>query len=343
MSADETAPLYAERLAAAVGAQHAVLERGRLRALPGSAAEVAEVMRVGREAGVTLGVGMAPLSLDLSRMSNVLHLDETSLLVTVQAGLSADEVEELLHPRGLSLPPLSAISRARTIGALLAAPRPSEASPAFGRFTAACAGLQAILPDGREIATRVAPRKATGPDLMHALIGTRGTLGIITSATLRIARRGEAREEAAWSLPSVRDAISLARELLVRGGRPYEMSVAVSPAPTLSLTLEGPRPLVESERELAHRIALEHGGRPVPHTPPPLQTAPPEERAVSLESVALPESAPPSVRILGWHSAGAAIVDPARAPGPTPPAHPLVSLLKRRLDPDGRLLPWPGA
>jgi FAD/FMN-containing dehydrogenase len=299
-------------------------------------------MRVAREASVTVGVGAAPLSLDLSRMRNLLHLDETSLLVTVQAGLSAQSLDAILHERGLSLPPLGPTSRGRTIGALLSGPRPSEASPAWGRFIAACAGIGAVLADGTQIATRVAPRKATGPDLMHVLLGTRGTLGVITSATLRLQRRGELREEAAWALPSLHDALECARAILVRGGRPHDLSVASSPAPTLSVAVEGPRLLVESERELCHRIALEHGARPVPHTPPPLMTAPPEELALALDKLEISKPRP-SMRVIGWHMAGAAVIDPERAPGPTPPAHPLVALLKRRLDPNGLLSPWPGA
>jgi hypothetical protein len=123
--------------------------------------------------------------------------------------------------------------------------------------------------------------------------------------------------------------------------RPLDMQVAVSPAPTLSVTVEGPGPLVESERELCDRVARDHGGRPVPHTPPPLTPSPPEEKFYPLH--ALPESAAASVRVIGWHMNGAALVDPERAPGPTPPAHPLIGALKRRLDPDGRLPPWPGA
>jgi FAD/FMN-containing dehydrogenase len=271
----------------------------------------------------------------------VLHLDETSLLCTVQAGMSAQALEALLAPRGLALAPLPAISRTRSIGTLLSAPRPSEASPRWGRFAASCAGIGAVLADGTEISTRVAPRKATGPDLMYALVGTRGTLGVITSATLRLSRRGELREEAAWALPSVHAALSCARAILVRGGRPLDMQVAVSPAPTLSVAVEGPRPLVESERELCDRLARDHGGRAVPHTPPPLVPSPPEEKFFPLH--ALPGDAAASARVIGWHTQGATVVDPERAPGPTPPPHPLISALKRRLDPDGRLPPWPGA
>jgi FAD/FMN-containing dehydrogenase len=330
--------LYFERLASAVGAQHASQDNGRTRARPASAAEIADVMRVAREAGVTVGVGVAPLALDLSRMRNILHLDETSLLVAAQAGMTAQALDDQLHERGLHLPALPPISRTRTIGALLSAPRASESSPPWGRFSASCAGITAVLADGTEVSTRVAPRKATGPDLMYALVGSRGTIGVITAATLRVMRRGELREEASWAFPSLREALVTARAILVRGGRPFDLQIAST---VLSVAIEGPRALVEAERELCNRIALEHGARPVPFTPPPLMTAPPEEKSFPLES--LPETATDSARVVGWHTGGAAIVDPARSPGPTPPSHPLHASLKRRLDPSTRLPPWPGA
>jgi FAD/FMN-containing dehydrogenase len=340
------AGLFAERLQGVVGATHVALDGEAVTVQPGAAAEVTDVLRVARELGASAGVGRAPIGIDLGRMRNVLHLDETSLLVVVQAGLGVGELEELLSERGLTLGPLPPTSRARTVGAMLAAPRPSEASPRMGRFSAACAGIAAVLPDGTELQTRVAPRKATGPDLMHALVGTRGTLGIITAATLRIARRGEARQEAAWALPSLEDAVACARALLVRGGRPADLAVAAAPAPTLSVAVDGPQAVAESERALAHRLVAEHGGRPVPHTPPPLMTAPPHETPLALDAMSrwkAPASASArSLRLLGWHTAGATVIDPERAPAPPAAPHPLVLALKTRLDPDGRLPAWPG-
>ena len=159
-------------------------------------------------------------------MCNVLHLDETSLVVTAQAGITFDALERALAERGLTIGAVPSWARARTLGALLAAPRPSEASPRLGRFVGGCVGIQALLPDGTEVATRLAPRKATGPDLMHAIVGARGTLGLITAATLRIGRRQETRQSAAFAFPTLPAALSAARALLVRGGRPGELSVS---------------------------------------------------------------------------------------------------------------------
>ena len=182
------APFWADRLVHAVGANHVLAESGRALVRPGAPAELVDILRIAAEVGARVGVGLGAgnregVEVDLSRMCNVLHLDETSLLVSVQAGITVDALDRILGERGLALVGLPSWSRARTLGALLGAPRPSEASPRIGRFVATCAGIQALLPDGTEIATRLAPRKATGPDLMHLIIGARATLALITAAT----------------------------------------------------------------------------------------------------------------------------------------------------------------
>lgn len=345
------APFWADRLAHAVGATHVQTAGGRIVVQPGAPAEIVDVVRIAAEVGALVGVVVPAgvgdtITLDLSRMRNVLHVDETSLLVSAQAGVTVDALELLLAERGLTLGPLPAWSRERTLGALLAAPRASEAAPRHGRFVQGCAGIAAILPDGTEIATRLAPRKATGPDLMHAVIGARGTLGIITSATVRVQRRQETRLEASYKLPSAAAALTAARALLVRGGRPADLTVLASGV--LSLHVDGPEPLVQAERALCEAIARELGGQPVPFAPPPRATTPPLERAVPLETIDREVLAPSSlvgdaVRVVGWHVGGACVVDVER-PAALPAApHLLWTALKRRLDPERRFASWPGA
>src|SRR5205085_1453122 len=111
--------------------------------------------------------------------------------------------------------------------------------------------------------------------------------------------------------------------------------------PTLAIAVEGPAALVEAERELASRVAGAAGGRPIPHTPPPLMTTTPWERAVPMAELGGALAASPSLRLIGWHVFGAALVDPSRPAAPAGKPHPLFAALKQRMDPDGRLAAWP--
>jgi FAD/FMN-containing dehydrogenase len=346
----EHGPFWADRLTHAVGAHNVLSERGRALVRPGAPAELVDVLRIAGEVGACVGVGLGAgnaegIDVDLSRMCNVLHLDETSLVVTVQAGITVEALDRVLRERGLVVTGIPTWSRARTVGALLAAPRPSEAAPSIGRFTQTCVGIQALLPDGTEVATRLAPRKATGPDLMHTIIGARGTVGLITAATLRVQRRQEMRHAASFKLPSLPAALSAARAILVRGGRPYDL--AVSAIGVLSLHVEGPEPLVVAELALAERTARELDGEAVPSTPPPRITTRPHERAVPLETIdtAVLGSAlvGDAVRVVGWHVAGACVIDSARPAPPPPPAPPFYAALKQRIDPHSRFVAWPEA
>ncbi len=347
VNVDES-PFWADRLVHAVGALHVIAQSGRAMVRPGAPAELCDVVRIAGEVGARVGVGLGAgnhdgIEVDLSRMCNVLHLDETSLVVTAQAGITFEALERALADRGLALGAVPPWARLRTLGALLAAPRPSEASPRLGRFVHTCLGIQALLPDGTEVATRLAPRKATGPDLMHAIVGARGTLGLITAATLRVGRRQETRQSAAFAHPTLPAALSAARALLVRGGRPVELSVSAGGRARARRRRAG---AAGGRRGRARRRgARAHGGEPVPHAPPPRWTERPHERGVALERVDAEVLAPAlvgdAVRVIAWHAGGACIVDSARAPSAPPPEPPLVAALKKRLDPHDRFVAWP--
>lgn len=215
------AELHTELIRAA-GEEHVRVEPGgAVRVAPGAPAEVAEVIRVAarhRAAVIPVGAGgRAPRLRDpertrvlvaTHRLDQVIHLDETSLLCHVQAGLTGLGLEKVLAPRGLSLGDYPPSILGSTIGGLVAVRTPGKSSARHGFLEDAVVGLSAVLADGRTIHTRLAPRRATGPDLARALCGSEGTLGFITSVVLRIHRRPEARFLAAFLLPSVDAAIA---------------------------------------------------------------------------------------------------------------------------------------
>jgi alkyldihydroxyacetonephosphate synthase len=210
---------------------------------PGSASEVAEILALASRTGaavIPVGngtraapaphspeplAGRARLFVDSRRMCHVLHLDETSLVVHVQAGLTALALERIVAPRGLSLGDFPPQVLGSTIGGLLSVRTPGKSSPRHGFIEEAVLGVSAVLADGRTVHTRVAPRRASGPDLARALCGSEGTLGFLTAAVLRLHRRPEARFLAAHALPSFEDALAAVRLALREEAAPAALRV----------------------------------------------------------------------------------------------------------------------
>jgi alkyldihydroxyacetonephosphate synthase len=129
--------------------------------------------------------------LDLSRMDRIGPIDPESQTVEVQAGVRGDRLEEELAKSNLTTghyPQSIAIS---TVGGWIAASSAGQASTGFGAIEDVLLGLTAVLPDGEILRLRPVPRSAAGPDLKRLLIGSEGTLAVVTEATLACRARPE--------------------------------------------------------------------------------------------------------------------------------------------------------
>lgn len=260
---------------------------------PGAATEIQKVLRAAAEHGVpviavgtgSLGLAHAPLGkggergrilLDLKRMTNVLHLDATSLLCHVQAGATLGQLEERLDRDALTVGDMPAESYRSTIGGLLAGRAPGRATSRLGPLESACLGVSAVLADGRLVHDRIAPRKAAGPDLSRLLVGSEGAFGIITAATLRIHRRPEVRHFASWAMGGVDEALGALRAALRQEVRPsiarvYDPELAAStfePLAPRGKTLviaccAGAREMAQAERSILEDAFGRAGGVPL--------------------------------------------------------------------------------
>ena len=122
--------------------------------------------------------------LDLSRMDRIGAVDALSQTVEVQAGVRGDRLETALAAHGLTTghyPQSVAIS---TVGGWIAASSAGQASTGFGAIEDVLLGLTAVLPDGEILRLRPVPRSAAGPDLRRLLVGSEGTMAVVTEATL---------------------------------------------------------------------------------------------------------------------------------------------------------------
>ena len=166
-------------------------------------ARVAVIPR-GGGSGVCGGAQAAAGSvvLDLSRMDQVTDVDLASRVVHVQAGVRGDRLEEVLAGHGLTVghyPQSVAIS---TVGGWIAASSAGQASTGFGAIEDVLLGLTAVLPEGEILRCRPVPRSAAGPDLRRLLVGSEGTLGVVTEAALACRARPAGWEWLAFAFPS---------------------------------------------------------------------------------------------------------------------------------------------
>lgn len=120
------------------------------------------------------------------RMARVQDVDIVSGTVTVQSGIAMADLDELLAERGFTTGYPTRAWRRASLGAVLAATLDAHWGPPYGSMEDQVIALGAVLPDGTPVESRVAPRKAVGPDFDRLLLGSRGRFGIIYTVTLRI-------------------------------------------------------------------------------------------------------------------------------------------------------------
>jgi alkyldihydroxyacetonephosphate synthase len=151
--------------------------------------------------------------LDLSLMDAVIDLDERSRLVRVQAGIRGAALQQSLDARGFMLghqPQSMALS---SVGGWIATGASGQLSLGFGSIEEVVAGFDAVLPGGRVLRGKVAPRRATGPDLGALFIGSEGSLGVVTEAVLRVVPALADRVDLAFTFEHMADGVTACRTI----------------------------------------------------------------------------------------------------------------------------------
>ncbi|MGH3586901.1 MAG: FAD-binding oxidoreductase [Pseudonocardia sp.] len=257
-------------------------------AAPADAAQAAKVLRIAYDHGApvvprgggsgTQGGTFAPyggIALDLRRLAAIESIDTDSLTVTAGAGIDGAVLEEAVNEKGLTLAhyPGSA-HRGATLGGYLAARGSGVASTKYGKAEDMVLSVEAALPPGRLLRTPATPSHAAGPGLLPLLVGSEGTLGVITEATMRLDPLPEARQFLTFAFPTVDHGLRAAREVMVARWRPAVMRL-YDPAGTahlggvvdlgvdgvvLLVVCDGDRRLVELESEAIGEVVRAAGG-----------------------------------------------------------------------------------
>ena len=257
-------------------------------AFPQSADEVAEIARICAASGcpiVPYGIGTSleghvvpvqgGVSVDFSRMDQILEIDERNLLATVQPGVTRRQLNEALRAAGLMFtvdPGADA-----TIGGMTATRASGTNAVRYGTMRENVMALEVVLPDGQVIETGTKARKSSaGYDLTHLFVGSEGTLGLITRVTVRLFGQPEAIMAATCAFESVDGAVDavmdamqvglpMARiefldEVQMQGMNIYNPDMSLPETPHLFLEFHGSEGGVAEQVEMFTAIAEEHGG-----------------------------------------------------------------------------------
>jgi FAD/FMN-containing dehydrogenase len=201
--------------------------RGRALAVvrPGSTAEVAAVVRACADAGAAIvpqggntglvGGGVPDASgtqvlLSLQRMRAVRSIDEANLTLTAEAGCVLQSLQQAAAERGLLLPLSLAAEGSCTLGGNLATNAGGTQVLRWGNARDLCLGLEVVTAQGDVWEGLTGLRKDnTGYDLRDLFIGSEGTLGIITAATMKLAPQAAASTTALAACATLADCVAL--------------------------------------------------------------------------------------------------------------------------------------
>jgi len=192
---------------------------------PGTTEEVAQVVKACTAAGTAivpqggntgLVVGSTPdasgtqVVLSLQRLNAVREIDVENLTMTIEAGCILQSLQDAAAAAGLLLPLSLAAEGTCTIGGNLATNAGGTQVVRYGNARDLCLGLEVVTAQGEIWDGLSGLRKDnTGYDLRDLFIGSEGTLGVITAATLKLYPRPAATLTAWAAVPSLEDAVRL--------------------------------------------------------------------------------------------------------------------------------------
>ena len=215
------------------------------------------------------------LSIDLNNMNEILNVYQDDLLVTVQPGVTREQLNTHLRDTGLFFP-IDPGANA-SIGGMTSTRASGTNAVRYGTMKDNVVSIEAVMPNGEIIKTsNKAKKSSAGYDLTRLLVGSEGTLGIITEITLKLYGIPEVIAGGRVSFTSIKDAadtvittiqsgIPVARiELLdamqVKACNLYS-KLSLPEEPLLLLEFHGSEKSVEEQTELFGEIAIDFGGK----------------------------------------------------------------------------------
>ncbi len=215
------------------------------------------------------------VSIDLARMKAIVSLQPEDLTVTVQAGVTRSQLNNEIRHTGLFFPIDPGADA--SLGGMAATRASGTNAVRYGTMRENVLGLTVVTPQGEVIRTGTRARKSSaGYDLTRLMVGSEGTLGVMTEITLKLYPLPEAISAATCTFPSVDAAVRttiqviqmgvpIARcELLdvnaVRAVNKHD-KLGLTEAPMLLMEFHGSEASVAEQAATVQEIAAEFGGQ----------------------------------------------------------------------------------
>jgi D-lactate dehydrogenase (cytochrome) len=259
---------------------------------PTSTADVARVLAVADEHGVPVtpfGAGTSleghvipvrgGISLDLTRLDQIVELSPGNLTATVQAGVTRLALQRAAGEHGLFFPVDPGADA--TLGGMAATNAAGTTTVRYGKMRANVLALEAVLAGGHVIRTGTrAAKTSAGYDLTGLLVGSEGTLAVITELTVRLHAIPEHVVALRISFPDVESACRTAAGIVAAGGGVCRIELldgwsiaavnafsetAYPEGPTLLVEASGSAELVDSDLALVRAVAADEGAAEVVH------------------------------------------------------------------------------
>ncbi|MBK9340916.1 MAG: FAD-binding protein [Rhodoferax sp.] len=214
------------------------------------------------------------ISIDVSRMNKVLSINAEDLTITVQAGVTRKAVNEAIKNEGLFFPIDPGADA--SIGGMVATRASGTNAVRYGTMRENVLALEVVTASGEIIRTGTRAKKSSaGYDLTRLMVGSEGTLGVVTEITLKLYPLPEAISAAVCSFPSIEAAVRTTIQIIqvgipiarvelidansIRAVNAYS-KLDLNPSPMLLMEFHGSPASVKEQAELVQDIATEFGG-----------------------------------------------------------------------------------